>query len=168
MAITKAKKQEIVAKAENIFSDAESVVFVNFHGLSITDEQAMRNKLKDEGVNYYVAKKRLIGRALDGAKYEGERPAFEGELAVAYSQDPVAPAREVYEFVKKSDGALAIRGGVFEGVYKNAEEMTEIAKIPGLQQLRGMFVNVINSPIQGMVIALQAIADNKQNNEATA
>lgn len=161
MAITKAKKQEIVARVEELAKGAESMVFVNFHGLSITDEHAMRNKLREEGVSYYVAKKRLIGRALDTLSVEGERPPFEGELAIAYGADSVAPAREIYEFAKKSDGALAIRGGVFEGAYKSASEMTEIAQIPSMLQLRGMFVNVINSPIQGLAVALNAIAEKK-------
>ncbi len=56
---------------------------------------------------------------------------------------------------------MFILGGVFDGVYKSKEEMTEIASIPSLQTLRGMFVNVINSPIQGLAVSLNQIAEKK-------
>ncbi len=161
MAITKAKKQEIAERLNTILSDATTVTFVHFNGYAIADEHAMRNKLKEEGVSYYVAKKTLINRALDTQAVTGERPVFEGQLAIAYGADAVAPAREVQEFAKKSDGKLAIVGGIFEGTYRSASEMQEIASIPGMHQLRGMFVNVINSPVQGLVIALNQIAEKR-------
>ncbi len=161
MAITKDKKVEISEKVEGIVRDAVTVVFVNFHGLPIGEEQALREKLKEEGVAYYVAKKTLVERVLGASSVSGEQPPFEGELAIAYGADAVAPARGVYQFAKSSDGKLTIRGGIFEGSFKSATEMTEIAQIPGMQELRGMFANVINSPIQGLVMALDAIAQKK-------
>ena len=75
--------------------------------------------------------------------------------------DPTAPARGVYTFVKKYKDKLSIVGGIFEGHFLDAKEMNEIATIPPVETLRGMFANVINSPIQGLVIALNAIAEKK-------
>lgn len=161
MAITKTKKAEISEKVEGIVRDSAAVVFVNFHGLPITEEKALREKLKEEGVTYYVAKKTLVERVLGASGLAGEQPSLEGELAIAYGADPVAPARGVYQFAKSGDGKLTIRGGIFEGTFKSAAEMTEIAQIPGMHELRGMFANVINSPIQGLVMALDAIAQKK-------
>jgi ribosomal protein L10 len=100
-------------------------------------------------------------RSFDGA-FEGEMPILEGEIAVAYSADAITPAQKVQEFTTKYKENLAIAGGIFQGVYKDAGEMTEIASIPALPVLRGMFVNVINSPIQGLVLGLNAIAEKKQ------
>ena len=161
MAITKAKKEDILKKLGEIKETADSIVFVNFNALGGTDTTAMRAKMREEGVGFFVAKKTLIKRAFDGA-FEGEMPALDGEIAVAYSTDAIAPAQNVNEYAAKLKESLAIAGGVFQGVYKNKEEMTEIASIPALPVLRGMFVNVINSPIQGMVIALNAYADKKE------
>ena len=161
MAITKAKKEEILAKLDGIKQEADSIVFVSFNALAGTNTTAMRAKLREEGVGFFVAKKTLIKRAFDGA-FEGEMPALDGEIAVAYSTDAIAPAQNIKEFAAKFKDSLAIVGGVFQGVYKNKEEMTEIASIPALPVLRGMFVNVINSPIQGMVIALNAYADKQE------
>jgi len=160
MAITKDKKKEILTKLENIKKDSKSLVFVGFNGMTVSDSTAMRAKLREEGVGYFVAKKTLIRRALDGA-FEGEIPTLEGEVALAYSEDAMAPAQNVRTFTKQFADSIAILGGVFEGVFKNQDEMTEIASIPSLQVLRGMFVNVINSPIQGLAVALNQIAEKK-------
>jgi len=160
VAITKEKKEAILKKLEGIKDDAESLVFVGFNGLTVTESTAMRNKLRGENVGYFVAKKTLMSRVLKDA-FEGDMPELEGEVAVAYSTDAIAPAQNVKTFVKEYNDRVAILGGVFEGVYKNKEEMTEIASIPALPVLRGMFVNVINSPIQGLVLGLNAIAEKK-------
>ncbi len=160
MAITKAKKQDILAKLEGVKNDSDSIVFVSFKGLPVNDTAAMRAALREQGVGYFVAKKTLMKRAFDGA-FQGSMPELEGEIAVAYSADAIAPAQNVKNFALKHKDSLAIVGGVFQGVYKSREEMTEIASIPSLQVLRGMFVNVINSPIQGFVVALNALAEKK-------
>lgn len=160
MAITKAKKTEILEKLSQIKAESDSIVFVNFTTLGGQDTTAMRAKLREEGVGFFVAKKTLIKRAFDGA-FEGEMPTLDNEIAVAYSTDAIAPAQNIKEFAAKFKDSLAIAGGVFQGVYKNKEEMTEIASIPALPVLRGMFVNVINSPIQGLAIVLDAYATKK-------
>lgn len=160
MAITKAKKTDILAKLETIKNESDSIVFVKFKGMKGKDNTGMRAKLRSEGVGYFVAKKTLIARAFDG-KFTGTIPTLDGEIAVAYSTDAIAPAQNVKEFSAKYKENIAIVGGVFQGVYKNQAEMTEIASIPALPVLRGMFVNVINSPIQGLVLALNAVAEKK-------
>jgi len=160
MAITKEKKEIILAKLDDIKSTSDSIVFVTFTGLGGNNTVAMRSALGAEGVGYFVAKKTLIARSFDGA-FEGELPQLDGEVAVAYSTDAIAPAQNIKEFALKFKDNIAIVGGVFQGVYKNKEEMTEIASIPALPVLRGMFVNVINSPIQGLVLGLNAIAEKR-------
>lgn len=162
MAITKEKKKEILEKVRTAVDGAQSVVFVNFNGLNVSDTTELRSVLRNEGVGYTVAKKTLIGRALDNKDIKGERPEFEGELAIAYGEDLLAPAREIHTFSKKHKDNIAILGGIFEGEYKSKDEMLAIATIPPLQTLRAQFVNVINSPIQGFVMAVNAIADKKE------
>lgn len=162
MAITKAKKQEVVAKVADSVQDAASVVFVAFKGLSVADTSAMRRKLRGSGIGYYVAKKTLIRRALETQGYTGTMPELPGEIAMAWSTgDATLPAREIFEHGVKHKGALSIVGGVFDGAFVDAAGMRAIATIPPLPVLRGMFVNVINSPIQGLVIALNQIAEKK-------
>lgn len=160
MAITKAKKSEILAKLDGIKKEADSLVFVHYKGFGGKDATAMRAALRKEGVGYVVAKKTLIKRAFDGM-YEGEMPALEGEIAVAYSADALAPAQNVKEFTGKFKDSLSIVGGVFQGVYKSQSEMIEIASIPALPVLRGMFAQLINSPRQRFAVVLSKVAETK-------
>jgi len=162
MAITREKKSEILANLSDVLKDAKSLVFVGFKGIAGVDTTEMRRALKDEDVKYFVAKKRLIKKAIADNKVAGDLPELEGELAIAYttSDDTTAPARLIFEHGKKHEG-LKILGGIFEESLTDATKMTEIANIPSLQVLRGMFVNVINSPIQRTAVALGQIAEKK-------
>lgn len=161
MAISKTKKKVVLDKVTDVAKTAKSVVFVNFHGLTVGNATELRKQLKQAGVKYTVAKKTLARKAFEEKKVQGTMPELAGELGLAYGEDLVAPAREVYAFEKKLDGKLSILGGVFDGVYKSKAEMTEIASIPSQHTLQGMFVNLINSPIQRFVIAMNEIAKTK-------
>ena len=161
MAISRQKKEEVVDKLKSALKSAKSLVFVNFHGLSVGSAGEMRRALRNESVGYTVAKKTLTKRALDTEKFEGSQPELPGELALAWGEDLIAPAREVYAFQKKFPEAIKILGGVFDGRYMDKLEIEAIATIPSIPVLRGMFVNVINSPIQRFAIALNEIAKAK-------
>ncbi len=160
MAITKAKKQDILAKLEDIKKNSETIVFVGFKGVTVKDTTAMRRKLREAGVGYFVAKKTLMKRVF-GESYEGTMPELEGEIAVAYSADAIAPAQNVKEFAVKFKDGIAIAGGVFQGVFRNKAEMNEIASIPSLQVLRGMFAQLINSPASRFAVVLSKVAAEK-------
>lgn len=160
MAITKAKKGDILAKLETIKKDAQTLVFVKFKGVSVADTSAMRKALREAGVGYFVAKKTLMKRVF-GETYQGEMPVLDGEIAVAYSADQIAPAQNIKDFAKKYKDAISIAGGVFEGAFKTKEEMTVIASIPGMEVLRGMFAQVINSPRQRFAVVLSKVAETK-------
>ncbi len=162
MAISKVKKGEIIATLGDAFKEATSIAFVGFSKLTVADASKMRKDFAQSGVRYYVAKKTLIRKALEDRGYTGEVPELPGEVAVAWTLDDVtAPARGVYEYGRKLKGAVALLGGVFDGAFADKAQMTAVATIPPLPVLRGMFVNVINSPIQGLVIALDKIREQK-------
>ncbi|MCK5021674.1 MAG: 50S ribosomal protein L10 [Candidatus Pacebacteria bacterium] len=158
MAIIKEKKKGLLDKIKGILGDSKTIVFVNFKGLNVLDTTQLRNDLRNEGSLYTVTKKTLLKKSLEESSVKGELPELEGELAIAYSEDEIAPARGVYEFQKKHKDNISILGGIFEGEYVDKEKMLSIAQIPSLKGLQGQFVNVINSPIQGLVIALNEIA----------
>ena len=165
MAITKKQKSEIIDKVKEIVAKGKSIVFVNFHGLTVADVNELRRNLRAKGIGYYVAKKTLIKRAFDGSSIAGVLPELDGEVAVAYGEDDLAPVKEIYDFHKKNTEVIKIIGGVFEGAYADANKLLALAKIPSREVLLGQFVNVINSPIQGLVIALDAIAKKSASSE---
>jgi len=161
MPITKDKKKEIIEKVSDLLKDSKSVVFFNFKGFSVKNTMEMRRTLRESKVGYLVAKKTLAKRAFTEAKISGEVPEMIGETAFAYGADLIAPAREVFNFQKKYKDSVSIVGGIFDGKYMNKEEMMSIALIPSQETLYAQFVNVINSPIQGLVMALSKIAEKK-------
>lgn len=158
MAISKNKKVEVVSNISDIAQKAKTLVFVNFHKLNVVETSEVRNTLRKADVGYRVAKKTLIKRALSDAGINGELPSLDGEIAIVYGEDMLAPAREILEFTKKFKDRLSIVGGIFENEYKSKEEMMTIASIPDFKTLQAQFVQLINSPIQRFVLALDAIA----------
>jgi large subunit ribosomal protein L10 len=160
MAINKAKKQDILAKLETVRDNSDAIVFVHYKGLTVANTTAMRKSLRENGVGYFVAKKTLMKRAF-GEKFEGVMPEIDGEIAIAYSTDAIAPAQNIKEFTGKHKDSLAIVGGIFQGVFKSKEEMVEIASIPALDVLRGMFAQLINSPRQRFAVVLSKVAETK-------
>jgi large subunit ribosomal protein L10 len=161
MAINKDKKKSILEKLQKIFSDAKSIAFVNFHGLSVSGVTELRKILREGEVSYFVAKKTLIRKALSGKKVEGELPPLDGEIGIAWSDEITAPAREVNSFAKKLGQGLQLVGGIFEGKFLGKEGIMAIAMIPGRKTLEAQFVNLINSPTQRFVAALGRISKLK-------
>lgn len=147
-------------------------MFVHFKGVTVAEESAMRRELRKEGVGYTVAKKTLIRRALQALGHDEASLPLEGEIAIAYnnadSADASAPARLIHTFagklkdpLRREASKLVIAGGIFETKLRDALAMQEIATIPSMDVLRGMFANVLNSPRQRFAIALSEVAKKK-------
>ena len=162
MAITKNKKKEVVGKLDSILKEGKSFVFVNFKGLKVADVTAVRRDLSSKDVGYFVSKKTLLKRSLSNINIEGEIPDLVGEVALVHGKELITPSREVLFFEKKLKGAIKILGGIFEGKYLGRDEMLSVASIPSSEVLYGQFLNLINSPIQRFVVALDQIALKKQ------
>ena len=169
MPISKQKKVEIVKDLSQKVKGSETVVFVNFHGLSVANTTQLRRQLKAEGVGYTVAKKTLIRKAFEtsGRAIAGDWPTLDGEVALAYltvkDGDPISPAKGIHEFSAKGGPAsgrqnLKILGGVFQGAFTDATMMMGIAAIPPRATLYAQLANLFNSPIQRLVIGLDQIS----------
>lgn len=165
MAITKQKKTEIVSKLKDIFAKSSSVMFVQFHKLTVLNAQILRRKLREAGAGYFVAKKTLIRKSLEGCAVQGALPPLDGEVAVAYLEkgdDLTAPAREIFGLEKKLEKAIKLIGGIFEGKFIGPKDALSLAMIPPRQTLYAQFTNLVNSPIQRLVVGLDQIAKAKQ------
>lgn len=166
MAINKQKKTEIIAKLKDIFAKSSAIAFVQFHKLTVANAQALRRKLREAGTGYFVAKKTLIRKSLEGGSVKGELPNLDGEIAVAYLEtgdDITGPAREIFGFEKKLERAVKLIGGIFEGKFIGEQEVLSLAMIPSRHILYAQFTNLINSPIQRLVVGLSETAKSKQS-----
>jgi large subunit ribosomal protein L10 len=158
--LQKSKKEEMIKMLEGAIKKSKSLVFVNFHGMKVSDETKLRQDLRDQGVGYKVSRKTLLARALAG-KAEGEIPELSGEVAIAYSEDATSSPREVYNFQKTHKGMLNILGGIFDGKFVNGAYMMEIATIPGKEVLLSKLAWLFKSPVQRLAIAVNEVAKKK-------
>lgn len=158
MAITLAKKQSQVKDLAEILKGKQCVVFVEFGKFKVKDTNAFRRQLGDAGVSYTVIKKTLAQRAMTDMGYTGEHPILGGQVGIATSTDPIAAAREVYNFAKEHAGTVSIVGGVYENTYLMQDAMMAIATIPGRDVLYTQLVSVLIAPVQKFATALSEIA----------
>ena len=150
----------MIKELEGAIKKSESLVFVNFHGLKVSDETILRRELRKVGVVYKVSRKTLLARALKG-KAEGEVPELGGEVAIAYSEDEIGAPREIYNFQKAHKGLVNILGGIFEGKFIDGAKMMEIAMIPSREVLLSKLAFLLKSPIQRLAIAVNEVAKKK-------
>ena len=160
MAKNKAQKKQALETLASTLKSAKTVVFAGFNKLTVSEATQTRKAMLVSGVKFLVVKKTLLAKSLADNSF-GELSALPGQVALAYGADLIAPAREAFQAGKKLEGKLTILGGIFEGVLVDKERMTTLASIPAREVLYGQFVNLINSPIQSFVIALNAIASKK-------
>ena len=161
MALSKAKKVDLVADYEEALKNAQSAVYVNFKGLKVGKQEELRKKLFAENLNYTVVKKTLWDRATKAANIKGDAPEINGEMAVLWGQDLLAPARIAHEFSKANKKAINILGGIFEGSFKNAGEMMVIATIPSRETLLSQIAFLLKSPIQRLAVGINEVAKTK-------
>ena len=123
-------KQPIVQEISETIKDAQSLVVVDYRGLTVAEDTQLRKNLREAGVTYKVYKNTLVNRAIEGTEFESLKDVLEGPNAFAVStEDATAPARVLAEFAKKAP-SLEIKAGVVEGTYYDAEGMKQIASVP--------------------------------------
>ena len=152
-------KQPIVAEISESIKDAQSVVLVDYRGLTVEQDTELRKQLRAEGITYKVYKNTMMNFAFKGTDFEALAPYLEGPSAVAISTtDATAPARVLAKFAKTAD-ALEIKGGVVEGIAYDAKGIASIASIPSREELLSKFLGSIQSPITNFARVLNQIAE---------
>ena len=155
-------KQPVIAEIAELLNGAQSAVVVDYRGLTVEQDTALRKQLREAGVSYKVYKNTMIRFAAKGTEFEALDPNLEGPTALAVSKtDATAPARILANFAKKAD-KLEIKGGVVEGTYYDAKGMNVIATIPSREELLGKLLGSIQSPITNFARVLSQIAESKE------
>ena len=161
MALKKAKKAELIDSYTDALKASKSAVYVKFKGLPVKETMELRNALFGENIHYTVVKKTLWSRATNAVGIKGEAPVVGEELAVVWGDDLLAPARLAYEFGKTHKESFGIVGGIFDGEFKDAKSMMEIATIPPREVLLSQLAYLLKSPMQRIAIAINAVAQTK-------
>lgn len=152
-------KQPIVAEISEVIKDAQSVVLVDYRGLTVEEDTALRKQLREAGVNYKVYKNTLMNFAFKGTDFEALAPYLNGPSAIAVStEDATAPARVIAEFAKKAKN-LEIKAGVVEGDLYDAKGMQAIAAIPSRDVLLSKLLGSLQSPITNFARVIKQVAE---------
>ena len=155
-------KQPIVAEISEAIKDAQSVVLVDYRGLTVEQDTNLRKQLREAGVTYKVYKNTMMNFAFKGTEFEGLAPYLNGPSAMAYSsEDATAPARVLAEFAKKAS-KLEIKAGVVEGTVYDAKGMEAIASIPSRDVLISRLLGSMQSPMANFARVIDQIAQSKE------
>lgn len=161
-------KQPIVDEISANVKDAQSVVLVNYLGISVAGDTALRKELRENGVVYKVYKNTLMKRAFTGSEFEPLCEHLEGANAIAISkEDPCAPARIIKKHLKDNP-TVSMVAAVAEGKYYDAAGVTALAEIPSREELLGRLLGSIQSPITNLARVLKQIAEKQPEAAAPA
>ena len=152
-------KQPIVQAIADDIMDAQSVVIVDYRGLTVAQDTELRKQLREAGVIYKVCKNTMMKRAFEGTDFAGLEEYLEGPSAMVVSKDDAtAPARIICKFAKTAE-ALEVKAGVVEGTVYDAAGITELSKIPSREELLSKLLGSLQSPITNLARVLNQIAE---------
>ena len=161
-----AQKQKVVAELAEQIKNSAAGVIVNYQGITVDADTAMRKALRNAGVKYVVMKNTLTGRACDEVGYGDLKQYLTGMTAIAISEsDPVAAAKVLKEYAGKVE-SFNILAGYVDGEVIDAAKVNALAEIPSKETLIAKFLGSIRSPLYSFAYALQAVVD--KNGEAPA
>lgn len=151
-------KQPIVDEIKGYVADAKSAILVDYRGLTVEQDTALRKQLREAGVVYKVYKNTMLNRAFEGTDFAQLASHLEGPTAIAFGiEDATAPAR-ILNNVAKTAPALEFKGGVVEGTYYDAEGVKLVANIPSREVLISNLLGSLQSPITNFARVLKQIA----------
>ncbi|SMF74335.1 50S ribosomal protein L10 [Allosphingosinicella indica] len=139
------QKTEAVAQLKQTFSETSVVVITRNLGLTVAQSTQLRNKMRDAGASYKVAKNRLALIALEGTAYAPIGNLLTGPTAIATSPDPVAAAKVAVDFAKTTDKFEIVGGAMGEAVLDVAG-VKALAELPSLDELRAKIIGLVNAP----------------------
>ena len=152
-------KQPIVQEISEQIKDAQSVVVVDYCGLTVAEDTQLRKQLREAGITYKVYKNTLVNFAIKGTEFESLSSSLEGPNAFAISTtDATAPARVLAKFAKTAP-KLEIKAGVVDGEFYDADGMKTIATIPSREELLSKLLGSMQSPITNFARVLKQIAE---------
>ena len=156
------EKQAILAYLTNKLQNAAAGVLVDYKGITVAEDTALRAELRKNNVEYAVVKNTLLRFAVDNCGMNELDSLLNGTTSLAICHDdPVAPARVVNDFAKKIDGHFEIKGGFMDGKAMPLDEIMALANIPPLPVLQAQVLGTMLAPISGLACVLKQIAEKQ-------
>ncbi len=153
----RSQKEELVASLHQTFEESAGIVVTHYSGLTVAEITDLRERMREAGASFKVTKNRLTRLALAGTKYEGLSELFSGPTAIAFSADPVAPAKVASDFAKGNEKLVILGGGVGADVM-DVPGIQALASLPSLDESRATIVGLLTTPASRIASVLQAPA----------
>ena len=156
------EKQAIVAALTEKLQNASAGVLVDYKGITVAEDTALRAELRKNNVEYAVVKNTLLRFAAKNCGMDEMDGILNGTTSLAIcNDDPVAPARVINDFAKKCNGHFEIKGGFMDGKVMELKDVMALAEIPPLPILRAQVLGTMLAPISGLACVLKQIAEKQ-------
>ena len=155
------EKQAIVESLSEKLKGAAAGVIVDYKGITVAEDTALRKECRENNVEYTVIKNTMLRRAFNNVGLDALDDQLNGTTSLAIADDPVAPARVIAGFAKKLDGRFEIKGGFMEGKVIDMATVNSLAAIPPLPVLRSQVLGTMLAPITGLAVVLKQIAEKQ-------
>mgnify|MGYP001194807325 CR=1 FL=1 len=143
----RSEKKEFVQKLKEEIDVSSSVIVAHYSGLTVNESEQLRSEMRNNGAKFKVTKNRLTKLAIEQTKFKDMANLFSGPTAIAYSDDPVAPAKVAVNFEKKLENFKIIGGG-YDGEKIDLQKINFLATLPSMDELRGKIVCLLVAPAQ--------------------
>ncbi|MCM1497031.1 MAG: 50S ribosomal protein L10 [Clostridium sp.] len=155
-------KQPIIDEIKANLQDAQSVVIVDYRGITVEQDTRLRKELRESDIIYKVYKNTMVRFAIEGTEFESLKDDLEGPTAIAISKtDATAPARILAKYAKEAED-LEIKAGVVEGTYYDQAGIKAISSIPSREELLSKLLGSIQSPVANFARVLKQIAEKQE------
>lgn len=151
------QKEEMVSFLKGVFDTSASIVVIRNNGLNVAEMQDLRIKMREQGASLKVAKNRLARLALEGSEIESLSDHLTGTTVLGYSEDVVAAAKVLVKYAKDNE-KIEIVGGTMESTILDVNGVKSLAALPGLDELRGKIVGLLQAPAGKLASVTQAPA----------
>ena len=159
-------KKPVVDEIKQYVTDASAAVLVDYRGLTVAQDTVLRKELRENGVEYFVVKNTILGRAIEGTSVEGMKSVLEGTTAIALSkEDYTAAARILCKFAEGHDN-FKVKSGFLDCQVADVATIESLAKLPSKEVLLATVCSVFQAPIAAFARAVQAIVDKDGSADA--
>lgn len=156
------EKQAIVAALVERIKNASAGVLVNYEGINVAEDTALRAEMRKESINYSVIKNTLIRRALDELNLSELDSVLEGTTSLATADaDPIAPFRIISDYSKKLGDRFNVKAAFMDGQILSDVEIAEISALPSKDALYAKVLGTMIAPITGLAVCLGQILEQK-------
>tara|TARA_B100001173_G_scaffold283274_1_gene268699 strand:- start:232 stop:744 length:513 start_codon:yes stop_codon:yes gene_type:complete len=152
--VNRSEKKEFVQKLKDEIDSSSSVIVAHYSGLTVEESEQLRAEMRSNGAKFKVTKNRLTKLALEQTQFKDIADLFTGPTAIAFSDDPVAPAKVAVSFEKKLE-KFKIIGGGYDGEKIDLEKINFLATLPSIDELRGKIIGLISAPAQKIALIVK-------------